>query len=49
MGCGLQFDLGKVRDGIFAAARHFVDLIENERIVSRGVGAVDGQYYSDRY
>ena len=29
---GLQLDLGIVRRGILAAARHFPDLLENERI-----------------
>ena len=33
----LQFDLGKMRNGIFATARHLAHLFENQRVIGRGV------------
>jgi hypothetical protein len=40
MGSGLQSNFGEMRDGIFAAARDFFDLLENKgvEIGGRGLG-----------
>ena len=41
MGCGLQFDLGKVRNGILAAARHFAHLFEDDIVQASPASDLD--------
>ncbi|HZR77650.1 MAG TPA: diaminopimelate epimerase, partial [Chthoniobacterales bacterium] len=48
MGGGLQLDLGKVRNGIFAAAGHFPDLLEDQPIVIGGRRAVRQEQRPDK-
>ena len=41
MGSRLQFDLGKVRDGIFSALGHLLELFEHEAVEIFGGGRGD--------